>query len=379
MKATVHVPDTTYKSGPSRYFIWLICALLLLGVQACATTSVNQEDEVQVQKNKAVVWKAWKKKEVSALSNDNTGATFAESEDPLTPDDKASLEVTPSGSAPETKVALSVSGKDLKAWEKYGQFELEVYVPPENTLNPNDFFLGMADTTDGFMWLDGVLSDSSVQAGWNRVVYTLPDALREPQKERTYTLYLSFFASDADNIKVPLTDPFYLGNAYLAESEPAPGAERDPDYDAEAKALLKLDDAALMERVARETFDYFWQEANPDNGLVKDRSTEDSAASIAAVGFGLSAIPAAIEEGWIGRDEGYERVLTTLQTFDSGGVEGRNGFFYHFVEMATGQRAGESELSSIDTALLMAGVLSVGEYFPDTEVSALAQRPLRSC
>ena len=247
-------------------------------------------------------------------------------------------------------------------------------MPPENTLNPNDFFLGMADTTDGFTWLDGGLSDSSVQAGWNRVVFELPDALREPQKERDYTLILSFFASDADGTKVPLTEPFYLGNAYLAESEPAPGAERDPTYDAEAEALLELDDAALMERVARETFDYFWQEANPDNGLVKDRSTDDSAASIAAVGFGLSAIPTAIEEGWIERDEGYDRVLTTLQTFDSGGVEGRNGFFYHFVEMATGERAGESELSSIDTALLMAGVLSVGEYFPDTEVSELAQR-----
>ena len=103
MKATVQAFHATHKSSLSRYVIWLVCALLLLGAQACATTSVDQEDEGEVQKNKTVVWKAWEKKEVGALGNDNTGATFAEREDPLTPRDKASLEVTPSGSAPRPK------------------------------------------------------------------------------------------------------------------------------------------------------------------------------------------------------------------------------------------------------------------------------------
>ena len=294
----------------------------------------------------------------------------------LRPKTRPASRVTPSGSSLETKVALTVSGADLAAWEEYDQLVLEVYLPPENTLDPNTFFLGMADTTDEFTWLDGLTSDSSVQSGWNRVVYTLSDPLREPQADETYTLYLSFFATDGSETKVPLAEPLYLGNAYLAKSAPAPGpdAGRDPVYDAEAEALLELDDAALMAQVARKTFDYFWRETNPDTGLIKDRSTDDSPASIAAVGFGLSALPAAIEEGWISRDEGYNRVLTTLQTFANGGVEGKNGFFYHFVDMENGQRAYSSELSSIDTALLMAGVVTVGEYFPNTEVSTLAQK-----
>ena len=355
------------KSSASRRFAWLTC-VLLVSLSACATTPIDTDTDV--------VWQAWADKDISTLSDDNTGATFAESREVLTPKDEASLMVTPSGSSLETKVALTVSGADLAAWEAYDQLVLEVYLPPKNTLNPTDFFLGMADTTGGeFGWLDGLFSDSSVQTGWNRVVYTLSEPLREPQADRTYTLYLSFFASDADENKVPLTEPFYLGNAYLAESapEPGPGAGRDPVYDAEAEALLELDDAALMAQVARETFDYFWREANPDNGLIKDRSTEDSPASIAAVGFGLSAFPVAIEEGWITRDEGYNRVLTTLQTFANGGVEGKNGFFYHFVDMENGRRAWSSELSSIDTALFIAGVVTVGEYFPNTEVSTLTQ------
>ena len=141
--------------------------------------------------------------------------------------------------------------------------------------------------------------------------------------------------------------------------------------------LLVLDDDALLEEVSKRTFDYFWYEANPETGLVKDRSTPDSPSSIAAVGFGLSAIPIAIERGWITRDEGYERTLTTLKTFAGGGVEGKRGFYYHFVDMATGRRAYGSELSSIDTALFIAGALTAGEYFDKTEVSRLADKLYR--
>lgn len=143
---------------------------------------------------------------------------------------------------------------------------------------------------------------------------------------------------------------------------------------AEVEALLALDDAALLDAVARQTFDFFWLEANPETGLVKDRSTPDSVSSIAATGFGLAAIPLAVERGWIDADAGYERVYRTLQTFLSGGVQGEAGFFYHFVDLATGERVWNSELSSIDTALLVAGALVAGAYFDGTEVQALADR-----
>src|SRR5690606_35245973 len=77
------------------------------------------------------------------------------------------------------------------------------------------------------------------------------------------------------------------------------------------------------------------------------------------------------------REEGYERTVTTLRSFLEGGVEGRNGFFYHFVDMRTGRREWESELSSIDTALLVSGALTAGEYFRGTEVAELAEQLYR--
>src|SRR5688572_24493873 len=82
-----------------------------------------------------------------------------------------------------------------------------------------------------------------------------------------------------------------------------------------ADPVISREDAAFLDRLERATFDFFWREANPANGLIKDRSTPDSPCSIAAVGFGLSAIHIGIERGWILREAGRERVLITLRTF----------------------------------------------------------------
>ena len=127
---------------------------------------------------------------------------------------------------------------------------------------------------------------------------------------------------------------------------------------------------AYLDLLAETAFAYFWTEANPANGLVKDRSTAGSASSIAAVGFGLSAITVGIDRGWITREEGVARVLATLEFFAScpqgegtSGTCGYRGFFYHFLDMQTGLRAGTNELSTIDTALLLGGVLHAGAYF----------------
>lgn len=141
---------------------------------------------------------------------------------------------------------------------------------------------------------------------------------------------------------------------------------------------------ALLDSLQRTAFDYFWNEANPSNGLVKDRSTTGSPCSVAAVGFGLSAICIGIDHGWVTREDGRARVLTTLDTFWNGpqgsgatGTIGYQGLFYHFLDMNTAIRTWTSELSTIDTALLFAGIIDARQYFDtadslDGEVRDLA-------
>ncbi len=140
---------------------------------------------------------------------------------------------------------------------------------------------------------------------------------------------------------------------------------------------------ALLDTLQRAAFDFFWNEANPANGLIKDRSASWSPCSIASTGFGLTAICIGIDHGWISREEGRARVLTTLGTFWNGsqgaaasGVIGYQGFFYHFLDMTTATRTWDCELSSVDTAWLLTGMLDCREYFDtdeplDVEVRAL--------
>jgi hypothetical protein len=148
-------------------------------------------------------------------------------------------------------------------------------------------------------------------------------------------------------------------------------------------ALAFASDDDFLEYVQRCAFDYFWYQANPTNGLVRDRSDPTSAASVAATGFGLTAIGVAIDHGWITRAEGRARTLATLKTFQDApqgdgvtGTIGYHGWFYHFLDVNTGFRAGTSELSSIDTALLLAGVLYAREYFHGAEAEETGIRDL---
>jgi hypothetical protein len=135
----------------------------------------------------------------------------------------------------------------------------------------------------------------------------------------------------------------------------------------------------LLDLVERRTFDYFWELANPANGLVPDRWPTASFSSVAAVGFGLTAYPIGVERGYVTREAARERVRTTLRFLSSApqgpssrGVTGYKGFFYHFLDMNTGERFESVELSTIDTTLLLAGVLVCGSYF-DADDSAEAE------
>ena len=118
------------------------------------------------------------------------------------------------------------------------------------------------------------------------------------------------------------------------------------------------------------TFRFFWDTANPKNGLVPDRYPTPSFASIAAVGFGLTSYPIGVERGYVTRKEARKRVLTTLrflynapQGTQQHGMSGYKGFFYHFLDMRTGERFEDSELSTVDTALLLAGAMFCQSYF----------------
>jgi len=148
-------------------------------------------------------------------------------------------------------------------------------------------------------------------------------------------------------------------------------------------SITSLSDEALLDRLQRGAFAYFSDYTNTDNGLVADTSRPGSPCSIAVVGLGLSCYPVAVLRGWLSRDAAAAQALKALQFFwrsvqdEQANAAGYRGFYYHFLNMQTGQRVWQCELSLIDTALLMAGILTVGCYFDgsgsEAEVRSLSQ------
>jgi hypothetical protein len=250
------------------------------------------------------------------------------------------------------------------------------------------FAQGVTDGVTRTLWLDNVrftdghapvpparltarAGDRSVALHWPRVaepdiagyqVYRAPDA-GGPWTLLTPTPLL-----------IPCHADFAVTNGqsacYTVRALNQARTESPASSTATATPAAFVDDDAFLELVARTSFDFFWNEANPTNGLIRDRTTPASPVSIAAVGFGLSGIVVAIERGWITREEGRQRVLATLRTFRDGpqgsattGMIGYQGWFYHFLHLNTATRYNNSELSSIDSALLFAGMLDAREFF----------------
>ena len=125
-----------------------------------------------------------------------------------------------------------------------------------------------------------------------------------------------------------------------------------------------------LHTLQRSTFRYFWEETNPENGLIPDHtSAGDIPASIAGVGLALTSYPVAAERSFVTRAQAVERTLATLRFFWNAphgsmpDATGHRGFFYHFLEVSTGRRAWRSELSTIDTTILIAGALTAAAYF----------------
>lgn len=149
------------------------------------------------------------------------------------------------------------------------------------------------------------------------------------------------------------------------------GAERRPKF----SPNTARGGSDLLATIQQRAFEFFWFEADGETGLVKDRAGNNrgddyTVASIAATGFGLAVLPIGIEHGWITRDQARRRALTTLKFVRDKNTH-QNGWFYHFVEKKTGQRAWNCEVSSVDTGLFVAGALLAGEYLGG-EAKALA-------
>ena len=124
-----------------------------------------------------------------------------------------------------------------------------------------------------------------------------------------------------------------------------------------------------LQRLQQDAVGYFFRAANPDNGLIADSSREGAPCSIAATGLGLAAYIVGAERGFLPRREAAQRTLAALRFFrdspqgEGPDATGHRGFYYHFLDMKTGRRIWQCELSMIDTAILIAGALTSGRYF----------------
>lgn len=178
---------------------------------------------------------------------------------------------------------------------------------------------------------------------------------------------------------------FLLG-ALVALATSGCGQSEDSPPRAVVTPLLRPPLTPLFDDLEKRTFDYFWDTAMPGSGLIPDRFPYDEPfSSIAAIGFGLTAYGIGVERGYITREQAIERTALTLRFLEglpqgsrNEGMAGYRGFYYHFLELKTGARYADwVELSSVDTALLLGGVLFAQSYFdkdtkPEAEIRLLA-------
>jgi hypothetical protein len=141
-----------------------------------------------------------------------------------------------------------------------------------------------------------------------------------------------------------------------------------------------VDDAWLHE-LQKDTFTYFWRTTNPENGLIPDNTLAATPASIAGVGLALASYVVGVDRGFVTRAEALERILATLRFFWNSrqgtdpDATGHRGFYYHFLDTCTGRRASRCEVSTIDTTILLAGVLTAAAYF---DQDTTAERDVRA-
>ena len=183
-------------------------------------------------------------------------------------------------------------------------------------------------------------------------------------------------------IQFLLTIGILLLVLYLAIGCSPPASENDAARDSGEAVELDAETEAFLDDLQARTFRWFWETTNPETGLVPDRWPRETFSSIAAIGFGLPAYAIGAERGFVTRAQAAERTLTTLRFLydlpqgpEESGTVGYKGFFYHFLVYGTGMRYQTVELSTIDTALLMGGVVFSREYF---DGSGATERSIRA-
>lgn len=157
-----------------------------------------------------------------------------------------------------------------------------------------------------------------------------------------------------------------------------PGAPQQTNTPpAPSASAISPEDDQLLDEIEKQTFQFFWEQGSPQSGLVRDRANVSGnepsvAASIAATGFGLTALCIADHRGYISRADARGRALAALR-FLWKKMPTHRGFFYHFADINTGERVWDSEVSSVDTSILLCGILTCRRHFEEhSEVSMLA-------
>lgn len=160
--------------------------------------------------------------------------------------------------------------------------------------------------------------------------------------------------------------------ALKAQDQPTPPAGTATDVPG-----LSAEDDQFLNELEKASFLFFWEQGSSNTGMVKDRCNvhnsgdQGGAASIAATGFGLTALCIGDQRGFISNGAALERVFVTLR-FLWRKLPNHRGFFYHFANPETGERMFDSEVSSVDTAILLCGVLTCREHFHHPGVAQLA-------
>jgi hypothetical protein len=162
----------------------------------------------------------------------------------------------------------------------------------------------------------------------------------------------------------------------LAEALQLPSSLPAVPLAPESPNVLSPEDDLFLDELERADFTFFWEQASPQTGMVKDRCnvrSEDKSvvASIASTGFGLTALCIAEKRGWVHSFEARQRVLNCLRFLWSK-LPNHRGFYYHFADINSGARLLDSEVSSVDTAILLCGVLTCRQHFETTEIHELA-------
>jgi hypothetical protein len=194
----------------------------------------------------------------------------------------------------------------------------------------------------------------------------MSDAVHKPLSRRQLLFQLL-----GGSLCLPLAN--VLSTLPLRAQSPRVGNTLIPDP---ASFVLSPEDDQFLNDVERANFLFFWEQGNPRTGMVKDRcnvhiNDQRPAASIAATGFGLTALCIGEQRGFVSRADALQRVFATLR-FLWKKLPDHRGFFYHFANAETGERMYDSEVSSVDTTILLCGILSCREHFRHPGVSQLA-------